>query len=62
MGISRRCCGSSAIIRLRPGSRLEQRWRRNVSKGWLVVSRLDHTDTDSYTDAYTDADAERGDL
>lgn len=34
------------------------RWR-DVSKRWLVVSRLDHTDPDSDTNSDSDAHSER---
>jgi hypothetical protein len=33
-----------------------------VSKGRLVVGRLDHSDADTYTDAYADTYAKRGNL
>lgn len=55
------CCSygggsSSSVVRL-CCPLLEQCWRRNVSKGRLVVSRLDHSDADTYPDAYTDTHA-----
>lgn len=53
--------GSSSIVGL-GCPLLEQGWRRDVSKGRLVVGRLNHSDADTYTDAYADTYAKRGNL